>query len=348
MAKFDVTPELGEVIRITRIQNNIASKTLAAHLERSPAYISKLEKGEIRTIEESELTSILEYIVTDGDSFTEKLEAVTETLVQHYSREVCSQQLWLQTYDWVTRRVPVPAKLIEELRGAYDLSPTNTAALITRINANAELPEALQNDKSFPYNQWRPGAGDDTLQYIKLKLDPEEIIQVLCGIAGETSYLLLYAVVRYLYRIKHYPDEDILTEEQITEVSLYTNQKLASYGIRTIVNQVWQRRDEVIQKNLSSMLSSQNPEMGSFAEEMLSLISILTRLDLPGGAQSLRCLNSSLEWDTAFTERIMRLPFSDLEGVSHTNKKRLLAEIEQLIQKYKDLPPAQKSLESYD
>lgn len=348
MAKFDVTPELGEILRITRIQNNIASKILAARLERSPAYISKLEKGEIRTIEESELTSILEYIVTDGDSFTEKLETVTETLVQHYSREICNQQLWLRTYDWVTRRVSVPPGLIQELNHAYDLTPTNIVSLIAKINANAELPKAFLNDKIFPYNQWLPGVGGDGLQYIKLKLDPDEIIQVLCEIREETSYLLLYAIVRYLYRFKRYRDVTVLTEEQVTEVSLYTSQKLASYGIRTIVNQVWQRRDEVVQKNLSSMLSSPNPEVDSFAEEMISLISILTRLGLPNGAESLRCLTSSLEWDPAFTERIMCLPFSDLEGVSYTNKKRLLAEIGQLIQKYKDLPPAQKSLESYD
>lgn len=346
MAKFDVTPELGEIIRITRIQNNIASKTLAAHLERSPAYISKLEKGEIRTIEESELTSILEYIVTDGDSFTEKLEAVTETLVQHYNREVCNQQLWLQTYDWVTRRVSVPHGLIRELHRAHDITPAKTASLIARINANAELPEEFQNDRTFPYNQWRPG--NDGLLYIKLKLDPDEIVQVLCEALKETSYLLLYAVVRYLHRLDRYPDAAALTEEQVVEISRHTNQMLASHGIRTVVNQVWQRRDEVIQKNLSSMLSSPNPEVDSFAEEMISLINILTRLGLPNGARSLRCLNSSLEWDPAFTERIMCLPFSDLEGVSHTNKKRLLAEIGQLIQRYKDLPPAQKSLESYD
>lgn len=347
MAKFDVTPELGEVIRITRIQNNIASKTLAAHLERSPAYISKLEKGEIRTIEESELTSILEYIVTDGDSFTEKLEAVTETLVQHYSREIVNRQLWLDNYDWVTRKVPVPAGLIEELRGTCDSSTANAALLANMICANVELPEALQNDKAFPCNQWKYWATDGN-QYIKLQFQSMEIAHVLDGSAEEASYLLLFVIIRFLRWIELYGTVDELTSEQLIEISRYAGSKLSSYGIRTIVNQVWQRRDEVIQKNLSSMLSSQNPEMGSFAEEMLSLISILTRLDLPGGAQSLRCLNSSLEWDTAFTERIMRLPFSDLEGVSHTNKKRLLAEIEQLIQKYKDLPPAQKSLESYD
>lgn len=348
MAKFDVTPELGEVIRITRTQNNIPSKTLAAHLERSPAYISKLEKGEIRTIEAGELTSILEYI-TERDSFPEVLEAVTETLVQHYnSREVCYQQLWLRTYDWVARSVSIPPELIQKLHQAYTLTPAKITSLITRINANTELPEIFQNDKAFPYNQWQAGIGGDRLQYIKLKLDPDEIAQVLSGALEETSYVVLYAIVRYLYRMDQYPGEAILTEEEIKKIDQHTEQTLASYGIHTVVYQVWQRRDEVIRKNLSSMLSSQNPEAGSFAEEMVSLISILTRLDLLDGAESLRCLNSSLEWDLAFTARIMRLPLPDLEGVSYTNKKRLLAEIGQLIQKYKDLPPAQKSLESYD
>jgi predicted transcriptional regulator len=348
LAKFDVTPELGEIIRLTRLQNSIASKTLAAHLERSPAYISKLEKGEVKSIEESELTAIFLYIVKEGTSFSDKLEAVTETLVRHYSREICNRQFWLQTYDWVTRKITVPHDLILELNQTYCLSDEALLRLINRINANIELPDAFRNDKTFPYNQWRSGTGADELLYIKIKIEPSEIIQVLNGTLTETSYLLLYAVIHYLYRAKHYPDESSLTENEVMEISLHAREKLADYNIRTIVNQVWRRRDEVIQSDISSLLSSQDPEMGSFAQEIMSLINILAQFDLPIGTESLRLLNSNLDWDTAFTEKIMRLPFYDLEGVSHTNKKKLLLEIGELIQKYKNLPPTQKSLESYD
>lgn len=348
LAKFDVTPELGEIIRLTRLQNSIASKALAAHLERSPAYISKLEKGEIKTIEESELTCILMYIVRDGNSFSEKLETVTETLVRHFSRETCNRQFWLQTYDWVARKVSVPQDLIRELNQAYCLTDETLLRLINKINANIELPDALRDDKSFPYNQWRSGTGTDELQYIKIKIEPSEIIQVLDGTLTETSYLLLYAVIHYLYRINHFPNTTILTENEVIEISLYTREKLASYNIRTIVNQVWRRRDEVIQSDISSLLSSQDPEMGSFAQELMTLTNILAQFDLPAGTESLRLLNSNLDWDSAFTEKVMRLPLYDLEGVSHTNKKKLLVEIEDLIQKYKNLPLAQKSLESYD
>lgn len=350
MAKFDVTPELGEVIRLTRIQNNIASKTLAASLERSPAYISKLEKGEIKTIEESELTSILEYIIPEADSFSQRLELVTETLVRHYSRDDFNQQLWLQNYDWVTRRISIPPQLIQELHDSYDLSSSQIVHLITEINFNSDLPEEIRNDKSIPFNQWRARFTDGVLQchYIKLKIEPQEIIRVLNGSLSETNYLLLFALVRFLFRMTHYTNQDVLDEQQEREINQFATKKLSDYNVRTIVNQVWKRRDDVIQSDIQSLLSSQNPEIGSLSQEIMSLINILTRFNLPAGVESLRCLNSSLEWDTAFTEKMMRLPYFDLEGVSHTNKKQLLAEIEALIQKYKNLPAAQKSLESYD
>ncbi len=63
---------------------------------------------------------------------------------------------------------------------------------------------------------------------------------------------------------------------------------------------------------------------------------------------SLNRLSINLDWDQAFMRKLMSLPFSELEGLSYSNKRQLLSRIEDLIQSYKDLPSEQKSWETYD
>ena len=60
MPRAIVTPELAETLRGIRLQNKIQAKSLAAYIGKSPAFISKLESGNIQTIDTKELYSILQ------------------------------------------------------------------------------------------------------------------------------------------------------------------------------------------------------------------------------------------------------------------------------------------------
>ena len=51
MPRAIVTPELAETLRSIRLKNKIQAKNLAAHIKKSPAFISKLENGNIQTID---------------------------------------------------------------------------------------------------------------------------------------------------------------------------------------------------------------------------------------------------------------------------------------------------------
>ena len=63
MPRAIVTPELAETLRGIRLQNKIQAKSLAAYIGKSPAFISKLESGNIQTIDTKELYSILQFII---------------------------------------------------------------------------------------------------------------------------------------------------------------------------------------------------------------------------------------------------------------------------------------------
>lgn len=64
MPRAIVTPELAETLRGIRLQNKVQAKNLAAHIQKSAAYISKLENGNIQTIDTKSYIRFLNISVT--------------------------------------------------------------------------------------------------------------------------------------------------------------------------------------------------------------------------------------------------------------------------------------------
>ena len=85
MPRAVVTPELTEILRSIRLQNKIQAKLLAEHIGKSPAYISKLESGNIQTIDTRELYMILQYISGGEENTAQLAERIYSTLKVRYS-----------------------------------------------------------------------------------------------------------------------------------------------------------------------------------------------------------------------------------------------------------------------
>ena len=114
MPRAIVTPELTETLRGIRLQNKIQAKNLAAHIGKSPAFISKLESGNIQTIDTKELYSILQFISGENSS-TELAEQIYASLRFKYSSKEIEEQLWFTNYDTVECLLPIPEALIDDL-----------------------------------------------------------------------------------------------------------------------------------------------------------------------------------------------------------------------------------------
>ena len=54
-----------------------------------------------------------------------------------------------------------------------------------------------------------------------------------------------------------------------------------------------------------------------------------------------------MHWDIWFMLKLISCRYSDLNELSATMKKEFLNEVEALILKYKELPKAQKTVETY-
>ena len=172
MAKIIVTKELAETLKTLRIQNGIKSNELATKINKSPAYITKLEKGAIQTLKEEEFDKILGYILKDLSNSDEVAETLYSSLKIKYSDEEIERQLWFNNFDTVVRLIPLPIELIEEINKMIEECSINKEYLLKMINSNQFLSDEEINNAMLKLADIFEKNGDKYIDEFPISVEP--------------------------------------------------------------------------------------------------------------------------------------------------------------------------------
>ena len=200
MAKYTVTTELSETIRSVRMQNHVSAKSVAEHIGKSQSYISKLEKGDIKSIQEDELTEIFRFIFGNERDLQVFLDSalgrILETLELRYSDDEIKEQVWFDNYDTVLRLIPIPAELIDCLNLRIESLGVTIDELCSRINANEGISPKVINTDKYPFNEWLPFVEDHKIafRFIKMRVTVQEITEILEKRVRSANYVSLLAL----------------------------------------------------------------------------------------------------------------------------------------------------------
>lgn len=349
MAKFFVTPELAEMIRFIRIQSKIASKELALHIQKSPSYISKLENGGIKTIQETELTSILNFIIQGQDSFDEKINSVIKTLSIKYSQKEIDEQLWLLNYDTVYRQIPIPSELVDDLNKRINTIGVDLSYLIDRINANEGLSPLVTNIATYPFNEWCYYLDDGKhSRFIKLKVKKEEIEAILSRRSTATKYIYLLGVVYYLFKIEEHGNTVVIPEDVSQRLMCSAYDYLSRFKFYSLSEKNRLMRQTVSKEEQRNLLSSFEQANIEVVNKILALFQIMSELNMVKANEQFEAFLKNLEWDQGFIMKLLSSTFFQLKDVSYNIKRNLLNEIINTLEKYKTIPDNEKGIEFYE
>ena len=208
MAKYDVTSELASVIKSTRIANNVTAKSIAEHVGKSQSYISKLEKGDIKSIEQSELISIFRFILGSEEAFQDflnkSLSKIISSVALRYNDDEINEQFWYLNFDQVLRLIPIPEKMIDDLSEKIKDNNISIEYLCERINGNESISPEVADLDSYPYNTWFPLVEDGEIKSrsIKMKVSKSEIYDILNKDKLSTNYVTMLSIVYYIIIIR--------------------------------------------------------------------------------------------------------------------------------------------------
>lgn len=354
VAKYDVTPELSETIKTIRIQNHITSKAIAQYIGKSQSYMTKLEKGAIKSIEEKELTKIFRFIFGNDKGFQDFLNSslgtIFSTLEIRFSDKEIEEQVWFQNYDTVFRMIPIPIKIIEDINNRMRSLKLSINELCVRINANEDISSEISNLEQYPYNEWQAFVLHHKIKFlfIKMKMSEEQINKILNGSIRSTNYVSILAIVYYINKIEKYGSSIEIDDDAHHELMKKTQHYLSKYKFYSIAIKNKLNREARSETEKNELLSSFDKENITAITEILKAFKLFSEIDIINTNKMLDAFIQNLNWDSGFMMNLLSLSFAEIGQISFTAKKQMLLEIKAINEKYKNIPYEKKCIESYN
>ena len=351
MAKYVVTPELAETIRTVRTQNHVPAKEVAEKIGKSAAYISKLEKGDIKTIREKDLTQIFRSLFNNNDDFQDfietTLEKLLDTLELKFSNDEIKKQVWLDNYDTVLRKIPIPEEMVDDINIRMDQLNYTVAQLCDRINSNEDIRPEVENTDKYPFNEWQAFVVDHEwkFSFIKMKVTVGQVEEVLTKKVKTSNYVLMLSIAYYLMR------EEIKSEIGKTdsdEVMRQAKNYLNSFKFYSKAEKAKLLRQAKTDAEIEGLLSSFDKANSDYMFEIVRAFNIFSEFDIEQANKSMEEFVKNLRWDSGFMMALVGCGFNETGSIVHTVKKDMLNEIRAIIEKYKKLPETEKRFEKYE
>lgn len=343
--KFTVTPELTTLIKTIRTQNNISAKEFAAYIEKSPSYVSKLENGDVKNIQKKELTKILSFLTGGEDFYENVLPAVVRVLMSYLPSGRLSEQVWLLQYDTADRPVLISEEMSSDLKDRLDGIGMNEEELAAFMNENFDSELSC----AFPANEIIPIEHQgNTRILVRLEMNSRDISRILSGKDRNTTYLAAYGISHSLIRLEKFGSVSYkLPPESAAEILRDTSAYLEKFQVHSLIgfSRMLSSRDFINrQVNMVNTFDSVSTElMNSITEFFQEAL----KYDTLGTTQAMDAFSRSMSWDPAFILKLIKFPFYKMEGLSFHQKKKLIGEITELLEKYDQMSDFEKKLEIY-
>lgn len=345
MPKTPVTPELAETLKSVRLQKGIQAKALAEHIGKSNAYITKLEKAELKFIDDDLLDDIFAFIMgddVDSDIIAKKTQELKK---QKLSNEEIDNQLWFVNFDTVYRRIPIPAALIQFINEHIELNRIDRQLLVSRINNNEALTPEEKSNTELEFNRWYSIKEND--QSIKINITPELVNDILDRKEVFSSYVFVFCILFYVLKIEKYYNRVDLSREENISLMNETTQTLNQFKFYSLAEKSNIINNAENQEQLNEIWNSFDTENQEILSDILSGFRYASELDIANTNPRLKGLSKNMHWDLWFMLKLVSFDFSSLDDLSTSLKRDLLNDIEELVRKYNSLPTAQKKVETY-
>ena len=346
MPKIIVTNTLADTIKMLRTQNKIKSKDLAHCLGRTPGYVSKLEKGEIKNIELDVVESIFLFILGDNYKNSEIWEQIYASLQLKYTKKEINEEIWFINFDTVYRYIPIPETIIEFINSKITSLNISRDMLLQRINANEELTNDEINDTHIKTNTWYPSP-TGTGESIKINMEKDMLDNILDEHLSSCPYIFLYCILYYLLKIEkfgaivsiHKCDSELIHHE--------TTSILNSHKFYSIVQKINIMNKANSEEELKNSLSSFDNDNIKLISEILNNFKIASEFNIRITNERLSALLENLNKNLWFTLKIVSLNYHLLEELDTDQRKAFVKDIESLIRTYTDNQKSLKQTETY-
>lgn len=334
MPKIPVTPTMGAAIKSLRQRRNYKAVDLAAHIGKTGSYISKLEKGELNTIEQKDFVTLIKKMSKTKEEFAEAIDILLEDTTIEYSEEESKKEKWRLDLDYFYRILPLKNEyktLIKTKMEELKVSPTE---LSNYINANPDIYADNSLDKrvldSQPRNEWIFNNGNS---YVLMEITPDEINDIINPEKSTSSYAYMFCILMSLYRLEKF-DKSKAYKQAHDDLS---KMKIFTIRDKELVMQTFGEEEKIhdlLSQRNNTNLPLEDQKLLSSLYDFTKHIHAFSQIDINYTNEKMTSINNLLKKDAVIALKLLGTDISPLIEKPTSLKKDFFKALEDLIQEY--------------
>lgn len=331
---------LCQSLKDLRKSNNLSGKQLSALLNKSPAYISKLETNAIKKIEVDDLLDIFKCIFSDDkETFRIKFDEFIKNCEFKRSKKDIEQADWQRNFDTVIRIIPIVGDLPEFIISELNRLDKSVSDVVNRANINEDLDEKKKRLLlKLPSNFWHTLFVDtkDECTSIIIDLSVSEIEDILKGKVQESNFITLQAFLYNLYKYE-FPN-DFEKAYKKAENELFNHQFFT-------IEEKFRRKKENKDAESNTILTEHDKKNIKLGNDIIHGFQTASQFNIKYANEHMQMICNNMHSDLMFSIAYFSLDTSKLSSLSKDDKTKFLQDVKRLIDKYAS---ADKQLEIFD
>ncbi len=339
MPRFEVTKNMGSSLKAVRTKKNIKAMDVAKSIDKTGAFISKLEKGDLKTIEVRDLYDIVLYLTGDEEEIDDTLATILKTASINYSSFEKEKEEWFLNFDYFYRTISVPNKYVEYVNHQLSDNKITQKELVNYINSNKDLyndenltAEQIHNSEK---NTWYFNEGHS---YVVMETSLEEVASLLSLKNNESNYGLLFCIVLSIFRLTGTEKDAAYfkTDELLKSFNIYTlmekQEIIDSFETNDKMNSLLDQKD-------NTNLSEEDRHFYSLLYQFTEECDIFAELHKEYMNKKLETFIDNFKNDPVLVVGLMGVDLSKMHDTDIKIKKELVNSINKLIDEYSKKEP---------
>lgn len=332
MPKLIINNKFAEYLKEIRTKANIPAKDMASSLQKSPAYITKLEKGEIKSLDYEIIIMFLNKVF-DGkiEKINESLDYIYNTLNVSFnvSQEELEKKQAFENFDKVARKIPVSQELQDYIKQQLSEINYDVESLVYIINQNNDVKDIVLPDNAEK-NKWYYNSNGNGCVLVELNCD--DVNKILNDKHVSSNYLTIQAILYTINRIKG------MSEYQSTSEALEKMKDFKFYSVA-------ERHRYINEDELSSKDDIQNKRL---INSIIDSLVAVSDANVTYANNQFKKISSNLKNDIGFTIAYMSVNLSSISELSFQQKQAFLSDIKKLIEKYSSSDTISNTIDFYE
>ena len=229
--------------------------------------------------------------------------------------------------------------------------------LTNYINENEDLGADISekydlNADEVKKNVWHAVTDANSMQnvfsYIFLEYSEDKVEKLLSGKKKKCEYMLVYAIMYHLLKMKYKKEGKEYNDTLIEECSIEAEQILLNYKFYslTVKHRLLAQSETIDEYN--NLLNESDINNAKYVMDIIEVIKFLSEYDVEYTNKKLKIIAENLKNnDTTFAFAYMALSLRGLNDLQTGLKKKFLEEIKALIDKYSNLTETVDNMEKY-